>query len=127
MGSDMVKADSRSLDASTGLLGRSEGILGAQRALPLEHPTVPVVPVHDQRVQKSEHRRLNGMSLEILELLRRAGRVSNRELSVMFPPGAAWRTRVSDVRIWLQHQPVPETIQCKTLPGGLAWYWIERI
>lgn len=127
MGSDMVKADSRHLDASTGLLGRSDGILGAQRALPLEPPPVPVVPVQDQRVQKSEHMRLSGMSLKILELLRREGRLSNRDLACIFGPGAAWRTRVSDVRLWLQHQPVPETIRCEVKPGGLAFYSIERI
>ena len=83
----------------------------------------PVPPVVDQRVPREEHRRLGAMSQKILEVLRTEGRVSNRDFACLFGPGAAWRTRVSDVRLWLEQRG--ETVRCKTLPGGLAWYWIE--
>lgn len=95
-----------------------------QRALPLSPAPQPVVPVRDQRVPKRERRRLGGMSLRIVEMLRAAkGPLSNRVIASAFSDGAAWRTRISDARLWLEQHG--ETIRCKTERGGLATYWIE--
>jgi len=79
-------------------------------------------PVVDQRVPKRERRRLGRMSLAILERLRIAP-ATNSELGAMLPPGAAWRTRVSDCRIWLEGQG--ETIVTDLHRGGLSVYHIE--
>lgn len=83
----------------------------------------PLPPVQDQRVPVAERRRLGGMSARIVELLRQRGVVTNREFAEEFPPGAAWRTRVSDARRWLERRG--ETIRSYTQPGGLAMYWLE--
>ena len=79
-------------------------------------------PVIDQRVPSSERRRLSGHSALILERLR-LGPVSNRELALLLPPGAAWRTRLSDCRQFLQSQG--ETISRHDCGGGLVWYFLE--
>lgn len=91
-----------------------------QRALPGLRPEPPV---QDQRVPVGERRRLGGMSARIVELLRQRGVITNREFAEEFPPGAAWRTRVSDARLWLEQRG--ETIRSHTQPGGLAMYWLE--
>jgi hypothetical protein len=90
-----------------------------QTALDFSRPLPPVI---DQRVPVTERKRLSGMSLQILERLRDGG-ATNRELARMFPEGAAWRTRVSDVRKWLEKGG--ETITSEVFPGGLAYYRIE--
>jgi len=82
----------------------------------------PLPPVVDQRVPAREARRLCRMSRVVLDLLRE-GPISNRGLAQSFPPGAAWRTRVSDVRQWLSGQG--ETVRHRDCGGGLVWYWIE--
>jgi hypothetical protein len=90
-----------------------------QTALDFSRPLPPVI---DQRVPVTERKRLSGMSLQILERLRHSS-ATNRDFAEMFPPGAAWRTRVSDVRRWLERQG--ETVKSETLRGGLCRYWIE--
>jgi hypothetical protein len=81
-----------------------------------------VPPVIDQRVPVEERKRLSGMSLRILDRLRE-GPATNRDLAQLFPDGAAWRTRVSDLRKWLEKQG--ETITSETRAGGLCLYRIE--
>lgn len=81
----------------------------------------PLPPVVDQRVPREDRARLCRMSRAILERLRR-GAATNRELAAMFPDGAAWRTRVSDVRRYLEHQG--ETVAGEPLGEGLHRYWI---
>jgi hypothetical protein len=72
-------------------------------------------------VPRLEARRLSAMSGRILDRLR-LGPATNRELAEMFPPGAAWRTRLSDVRFWLRRRG--EDIPRHECGGGLVWYWI---
>lgn len=84
----------------------------------------PLPAVHDQRVPVSEHKRLKGMSAQIEERLRK-GPATNRDFAEMFPAGAAWRTRVSDVRKHLERQG--ETVKSRVEPGGLCTYWIEEV
>jgi hypothetical protein len=81
------------------------------------------IPVVDRRVPTSELQRLSGMSLKILERLRE-GPATNAEFAAMFRPGAAWRTRVSDVRKFLEKNN--ETISCEIGSGGLSRYAIEQ-
>ena len=95
-----------------------------QHSLPLEPALSPLLPVQDQRVPRVERQRLSLQSQHILEALRR-GPVMNRELAEMFPPGTAWRSRVSDVRQWLERRG--ETVRSKTSAGGLCMYWLENL
>ena len=97
-----------------------------QRTLDLEPLAAMLPPVQDQRVPRAERRRLGGMSRRIIDLLRARGPVTNREWADLLPPGAAWRTRVSDARKWLERTS-GETIRCRVQPGGLALYWIEAL
>lgn len=99
--------------------------LGRQKSLPLDPAPAILPPVQDQRVPTRERRRLGGMSLAVLERLRE-GQVSNRELAEMFPAGAAWRSRLSDCRLWLESH-TRETIRCEVRPGGLSLYTIEGV
>ncbi len=97
-----------------------------QKALDFTPPPAPVPPVVDQRVPKQERRRLRRMSRLILARLEQ-GPASNRELAQMFPPGAAWRTRLSDVRFHLRGgnrdcEPIPH----HDCGGGLVWYWLRE-
>lgn len=93
-----------------------------QQPLPLEPAAEPVPPVVDQRVPFRERPRLTWQSVQILERLRR-GPVTNRELAQMFPPGAAWRTRLSDCRLWLERFE-GKTIKSADCGGGLWSYEI---
>ena len=93
-----------------------------QAALDFTPPPAPVPPVQDQRVPREERLRLGRMSRAILDRLRMGG-ATNRELAAMFEPAAAWRSRLSDVRKYLQHQG--ETVRRRDYPGGLVHYWIE--
>lgn len=81
-------------------------------------------PVVDPQVPKRDARRLGGMALRILERLRERP-VTNPEFASLFPPGAAWRTRVSDVRKFLEAQG--ETVATRELSPGLWEYRIERV
>ena len=92
-----------------------------QADLPLEPPARPLPPVVDQRVPPAEQRRLCRMSRLILERLRK-GQASNADLAAMFGPGAAWRTRVRDVRQYLRGQG--ETVTSRQLVEGL---WVYEI
>lgn len=103
---------------------RAKGWKERQRAL--DFAPAPLPPVVDQRVPRAERRRLGGMSRRIIDLLRERGVVTNREWADLLPPGAAWRTRVSDARKWLERTS-GETIRCRVQPGGLALYWIEAL
>ncbi|MGE5747311.1 MAG: hypothetical protein ACM33U_08620 [Solirubrobacterales bacterium] len=95
-----------------------------QAALDLTPAPAPLPPVQDQRVPKREMRRLSEASMRIEVALRLEGPISNRGLALMFPPGSAWRTRLSDVRLWLQKQG--ETVASYDCGGGLWWYWIAE-
>lgn len=102
-----------------------DGLNPRQRSLPLEPEAKPLPLVRDGRVPKRERRRLGGMSARIVELLRERRTVTNREFAAAFPDGAAWRTRLSDARLWLQERG--ETIRTHVQPGGLATYWLEAL
>jgi len=66
------------------------------------------------------------MSRLIWERLQAGGPASNRELALLLPPGAAWRTRLSDLRIYLRSQGGPaEPLPHRDAGGGLVWYWLE--
>ena len=95
-----------------------------QRPLPLNPPAEPLPPVRDQRVPGNDRSRLGKMSRAILERLRE-GPVTNRELAAMFPDGAAWRTRVSDVRFYLRD--FGETVVSESLGCGRWRYRIWRL
>lgn len=95
-----------------------------QIALDFTPRPAPLPPVVDQRVPREDRRRLGSMSAAILERLRR-GPATNRDLAAMFPEGAAWRTRVSDVRRLLRRGG--ETVKVEALGGGLYRYWITEV
>lgn len=95
--------------------------MSAQQALDFTPPPQPIIPVQDQRVPKLEVKRLGRMSQAILDRLRQ-GPATNAELAQLFPAGAAWRSRLSDCRLWLQKHG--ETIQTENLGGGLYRYWL---
>lgn len=97
--------------------------MASQISLDFNPPPSPVVPVVDHRVPREERPRLCWMSRAILERLRR-GPATNRELAAMFPEGAAWRTRVADVRAFLRPA---ETIESEPLSGGLYRYRITSL
>lgn len=92
-----------------------------QASLDFTPPSAPLPPVQDQRVPTREPR-LCRMSRTVLEMLR-GGPVTNRTFAESFPPGAAWRTRISDARLWLEQHG--ETIRSRVEPGGLCTYWLE--
>lgn len=99
-----------------------------QKALPLDPAPAPLPPVRDQRVPRERRPTMSGASLRIYRRLQE-GPVSNWELAAMFPPAAAWRTRLSDVRWALRaadgagsdSQPIGH-YDCG---GGLVWHWLE--
>ena len=82
----------------------------------------PPPPVIDQRVPESDKTRLKGHNAAVLLMLRR-GPATNAELAQMLGPGSAWRTRVSDVRLWLERH-TGETVEATKVEGGL---WSYRI
>ena len=96
-----------------------------QAALPLTPPAAPVPPVRDQRVRVADRKRLVGHNLAILERLRQ-GPATNAQLAALLGPASAWRTRVSDVRRWLERH---ERLTVVALPerGGIWTYSLERI
>ena len=82
----------------------------------------PVPPVIDQRVSKSDSARLKGHNAIVLARLRK-GPAFNTQLSTLLGPGSAWRTRVSNVRVWLERH-TGETVEASKVEGGL---WSYRI
>ncbi len=98
-----------------------------QRPLPLDPPPAPLPPVVDQRVPKRERSRLEGHARLIWNRLE-DGPATNRELALLLAPGAAWRTRLSDLRCWLRRHGGPaEPIPHYDCGDGLVWYWIEAL
>jgi hypothetical protein len=79
-------------------------------------------PVIDQRVPESDKTRLKGHNQTVLVRLRQ-GPATNSELAELLGPGSAWRTRVSDVRLWLERH-TGETVEATKVEGGL---WSYRI
>ena len=96
-----------------------------QRALPLSPPPAPVPPVRDQRVRVADRKRLVGHNLAILERLRQ-GPATNAELAALLGPASAWRTRVSDCRLWLERRE-GLTIRAERVEGGIWSYRLEAI
>lgn len=93
-----------------------------QHALDFDPKPAPVPSVVDQRVSVADRVRLTGHNARMLELLRE-GPAPNTWLAQQFPPATAWRSRISDVRLWLQARG--ETVAREDCGGGLNWYWIE--
>jgi len=96
-----------------------------QRALPLTPPPAPVPPVRDKRVRVADRKRLVGHNLAILERLRQ-GPATNAELAALLGPASAWRTRVSDVRLWVERHE-GWTVVASQVGGGLWSYSLESI
>jgi len=96
-----------------------------QRALPLSPPPAPVPPVRDQRVSVADRKRLVGHNLAILERLYE-GPATNAELAALLGPASAWRTRVSDVRLWVERHE-GWTVVASQVGGGLWSYSLESI
>jgi len=96
-----------------------------QRALPLTPPAAPVPPVRDQRPSVADRERLTSHNLRILDRLR-CGAATNAELAVLLGPASAWRTRVSDCRLWLERRE-GLTIRAERVEGGIWSYRLEAI
>lgn len=94
------------------------------------HPRVQVeqaklnfaIPVRDPRSSPADRSRLTGHNAEILDRLR-LGPATNAELAALRPNANAWRTRVSDVRLWLERNE-SKTIKPTRITGGLWRYEI---
>lgn len=82
-----------------------------------------VIPVVDPQVPQHEIPRLGRMSTIILGRLL-VGPATNAELAALFPAGAAWRTRLSDCRKWIEGNGSMKTISSTPLGGGLYLYEI---
>ena len=96
-----------------------------QRALPLTPPPAPVPPVRDGRALVADRERLVGHNLRVLDRLKE-GPATNVELAELLGPAAAWRTRVSDCRLWLEaHEGL--TIKAEQVKGGRWNYRLEAI
>jgi hypothetical protein len=66
-----------------------------------------------------------GHNARVLARLRE-GQVTNAELAALLGPASAWRTRVSDVRLWLErHEGL--TVVALQERGGIWTYSIEVI
>ena len=96
-----------------------------QRALPLTPAPAPVPPVRDQRPSVADRERLTSHNLRILDRLR-CGAATNAELAVLLGPASAWRTRVSDCRLWLERRE-GLTIRAERVEGGIWSYRLEAI
>lgn len=92
-------------------------------ALDFDPPVQPAPPVVDQRVPRRQVKRLRGHNARILARLEQ-GSATNVELAALLGPAAAWRTRVSDVRLWLEsHEGV--TVKCSPVEGQLGLWRYE--
>jgi hypothetical protein len=94
-----------------------------QRALPLDPPVAPVPSVQDQRVPRSEQKRLRRMSRLILERVQRGPAMAS-ELHAMFPGARSVRTRISEAgrHVGAAWQSAP----VKGIVGEWV-YWIEGL
>jgi hypothetical protein len=82
------------------------------------------VPVQDPAVEDADLPRLRGHNLIVLHRLRH-GSATNVELADLLGPASAWRTRVSDVRRWLESTG-DLTVRAERVEGGLWRYSIAR-
>ena len=96
--------------------------MGRQQELDFSLPLCPVPPVVDQRVPAEDARVLRGANAAILEELRKGPR-SGRELEAVLGAGSAWRTRVSDVRRWLEGRRLGTVVARRVAPR----LWIYSI
>ena len=113
------------LEAALASINGSLAKLEALQA-PLDFDPKPIPPVRDRRVAKRRRASLGAMSAKILGRLR-SGAATNAELAALFHPGAAWRTRLSDVRFYLKSLTPKETIRGREIEDGLWLYWTERL
>ena len=97
-----------------------------QRTLPLKPPPSPVPPVRDQRVSVADRPRLAGHNLRVLDRLKE-GPATNVELAALLGPASAWRTRVSDVRLWLERHEGLTVKAERCVSDGLYLYRWEAI
>ena len=112
---------------------RAKAWKARQRALDFSPPLKPVPIVIDQRVPQAERPRLKRHAVRIWDALEAECAISNAGFALMFPPGTAWRTRLSEVRAalrkhrgWAKGRD-PDPIPHHDCGGGLVWYWIERL
>jgi hypothetical protein len=82
----------------------------------------PVFPVRDKRVGVADRPHLRGLNLRVFELLEK-GPKTNIQLAEALGHASSWRTRVSDVRLWLERH-TGETIVAEKLERGV---WVYRI
>ena len=85
----------------------------------------PMPPVRDQRVGVADRPRLRGLNRRVLELLE-DGPKTNVELAEALGHASSWRTRVSDVRLWLEKY-TGETIVAEKRERGVWVYRIEPL
>ena len=83
------------------------------------------IPVHDPGADTDDRPRLRGHNRIIFERLQQ-GEATNRELAVLLGPASAWRTRVSDVRLWLEATG-KETVLATKVERGLWMYRIGKL
>jgi hypothetical protein len=83
----------------------------------------PIPPVRDQRVSVADRPRLRGLNRRVLELLE-DGPKTNVELAEALGHASSWRTRVSDVRLWLERNGA-WTIVAEKLERGV-WVYTLR-
>ena len=96
-----------------------------QRLLDFTPEPQPVPPVVDQRVSRRDVARLRGHNLRIYNRLK-TGPATNVELAALLGPAAAWRTRVSDVRRYMEkHEGL--TITARELERGVWEYAIAPV
>ena len=96
--------------------------MATQQALDFTPPPRPVPPVIDRRVPAEDDGKLAGDNLIVLEALRRCAH-TGAELEELLGPGSAWRTRVSNVRRWLERRG--ETVLARRVGPRLWVYSIE--
>jgi hypothetical protein len=81
--------------------------------------------VRDKRVSIADRPRLAGHNLRVLDRLK-AGPATNVELAALLGPASAWRTRVSDVRLWLERHERLTVLACQRV-GGIWVYVIVSL
>jgi hypothetical protein len=80
--------------------------------------------VIDQRVPAEDVAVLGRHNAIVLARLRQ-GPATGAQLEQLLGPGSAWRTRVSNVRVWLQHHG--ETVTARRAAPRLWLYRIESL
>ena len=101
----------------------------SQALLPLQPAPDPLPPVVDQRVARRERPSLQRMSREILAFLRERGTrgAFASEIYAMFPGARSVRTRISDVRRFIELSNTGETWHVRPASDkdvGDWWYAI---